>query len=47
MQPEKPRLGGIAAVITFIAVLLAFTAQSDLTTYVQFQLGFKQPYFLL
>lgn len=47
MQPEKPRLGGIAAVVVFIAVLLAFTIQSDLTTYIQTQLGFKQPYFLL
>jgi len=46
MQPEKPRLGGIAAIIVFIAVLLAFTIQSDLTTYIQTQLGFKQPYFL-
>jgi hypothetical protein len=47
MQPEKPRLGGAVAIVVFVAVLLAFTIQSDLTTYTQSQLGFKQPYFLL
>lgn len=46
MEPEKPQLGGVAAVLVFILALLAFTIQSDLTTYIQKQLGFKQPYFL-
>ena len=44
---DKPHLGGITAVVVFVAVLLAFTVQSDLTTYVQSQLHFRQPYFIL
>lgn len=47
MRQERPRLGGTPAVIVFIAVLLAFTAQSDLTTYVQRQLEFQKPFFIL
>lgn len=44
---DRPRLGGVAAVAVFIAVLLAFTIQSDATTYVQSNLNFKRPYMLL
>ncbi|KZT44647.1 hypothetical protein SISSUDRAFT_976694 [Sistotremastrum suecicum HHB10207 ss-3] len=43
---DRPRLGGVAAVAVFIAVLLAFTIQSDATTYVQSNLNFKRPYML-
>ncbi|OCH96120.1 hypothetical protein OBBRIDRAFT_787568 [Obba rivulosa] len=39
-------LGGKAAVSLFIASLFAFVAESQLTEYVQNELGYRQPYFI-
>ncbi|KAH0590764.1 hypothetical protein J132_05461 [Termitomyces sp. J132] len=44
---SAPRLGGSITVVLFIAILLAFVVQSELTQYVQTILGYRQPFFLL
>ncbi|KIJ68474.1 hypothetical protein HYDPIDRAFT_82755 [Hydnomerulius pinastri MD-312] len=41
-----PRLGGRIAVALFIAVLLAFVAETQITQYLQTTLGYKQSYFI-
>ncbi|KIJ21773.1 hypothetical protein PAXINDRAFT_165169 [Paxillus involutus ATCC 200175] len=40
------RLGGNFAFVLFIAVLLAFVVEAQLTQYLQTTLGYKQPYFI-
>lgn len=39
-------LGGATAVILFVLVLLGFVIETQLTQYVQTNLGFRQPYFI-
>ncbi|KAF9568408.1 hypothetical protein CPC08DRAFT_404065 [Agrocybe pediades] len=41
-----PHLGGKLAVAVFIFTLLAFVGESQLTQYVQTNLGYRQPFFL-
>ncbi|KAF5356042.1 hypothetical protein D9756_003748 [Leucocoprinus leucothites] len=41
-----PQLGGKPAVILFIATLLGFTIESQLTQYVQTNLHYRQPFFI-
>jgi len=48
-EPSKPvrATGGFAPVLLFVVALAAFVIQSSLTQYVQGELGFRQPFFLL
>ncbi|KAI0322634.1 hypothetical protein OF83DRAFT_540170 [Amylostereum chailletii] len=39
-------LGGKSAITLFVCVLLAFVAESQLTQYVQSNLGYRQPFFI-
>ncbi|GLB36132.1 hypothetical protein LshimejAT787_0304200 [Lyophyllum shimeji] len=41
-----PHLGGSLAIALFVATLLAFVLESQLTQYVQTTLGYRQPFFL-
>ncbi|KAF8525057.1 hypothetical protein BU17DRAFT_42073 [Hysterangium stoloniferum] len=48
-EPSKPvrATGGFTPVLLFVLTLAAFVVQSSLTQYVQGELGFRQPFFLL
>ncbi|PVF97310.1 hypothetical protein CPB86DRAFT_785943 [Serendipita vermifera] len=41
-----PKLGGRAALLLFIAILIAFVVQSSATQHVQTNLGFRHPYLI-
>ncbi|KAG2366510.1 hypothetical protein BDR07DRAFT_1327812 [Suillus spraguei] len=41
-----PRLGGKAALVTFVAVIFAFVGETQLTQYVQIKLGYQHSFFL-
>ncbi|KAF8168120.1 hypothetical protein B0H34DRAFT_684272 [Crassisporium funariophilum] len=46
-EPQAtPRLGGRLAVAIFVFSLIAFVTESQLTQYVQTNLGYRQPFFL-